>query len=136
VRPLVDDFVSVDSTLYPHRWDVVFKHLWRYIPSSVLYYARYLPSREYVRFRHFQDFMRSFAKDLISRGEERGGKDVMSILMRANNAEDERAKLSELEILDQISCVNRALKLCRWSSADTQHLERWCWPGMTRLQQA
>jgi cytochrome P450 len=95
---------SVDSTLYPHRWDIVFRHLWRGVPESVLYYLRYLPSREYSRFRRYQDFMRQFAKNLLSKGEATSeGKDVMSILVRANDAEDERAKLSESEVLDQIS---------------------------------
>jgi cytochrome P450 len=67
---------------------------------------RYLPSREYTRFRHYHDFIRKFAKDLLSKGEEKNhGKDIMSILIRANESEDERAKLSETEVLDQISFV-------------------------------
>ena len=33
------------------------------------------------------------------------GRDIMSVLLRANSAEDPKSKMSEEEIVDQISCV-------------------------------
>jgi len=102
----VYDNLFVDSTLYPHRWDVVFRSIWRFLPPSILYYLRYIPSREYTRFRHYQNFIRDYARGLISKTETKGeGKDVMSVLLRANEAEQARARLSDLEVVDQISTL-------------------------------
>ena len=92
--------------MYPHAWDIVFRSLWKLFPENVLWYFRYLPSREYQRFRNYQDFMRVFGRKLIKQTEidtKGEGKDVMSVLLRANEAEDPKLKLSENEVLDQIS---------------------------------
>jgi alkylphenol/PAH-inducible cytochrome P450 monooxygenase len=84
----------------------VFRSLWRYFPDSVLYYLRYLPSREYTRFRHYINFIRNFSRDLVAKSIAKGdGKDVMSVLLRANAAESSRLKLTDMEVIDQISCV-------------------------------
>jgi cytochrome P450 len=104
----VYDNLFVDSTLYPHRWDIVFRSLWKYFPSSALWFLRYLPSREYTRFRRYQDFIRNFGRGLIKQTEansEGNGKDVMSVLLHANEAEEARLKLSEIEVVDQISTI-------------------------------
>ena len=50
--------------------------------------------------------MRVFGRKLIKQTEidtKGEGKDVMSVLLRANEAEDPKLKLSENEVLDQIS---------------------------------
>ena len=99
---------SVDSTLYPHRWDIVFRSLWKYFPPGMLWFLRYLPSREYRRFRNYQEFMRQFGRKLIDQVQvdtKGQGKDVMSVLLRANEAEGARLKLSDSEVVDQISYV-------------------------------
>lgn len=102
----VYDNIFVDSTLYPHRWDIIFRSIWRYFPPSVLYYLRYLPSREYSRFRGYQDFIREFARDLIKKSEASSdGKDIMNTLLRANASEEKSLKLSEAEVVDQISTL-------------------------------
>lgn len=97
---------SADSTLYPHAWDIIFKHFWKFFPMTILDQSRYIPSREYSRFRRYQDYMRVFARDMIAKSEARGdGKDIMSVLLRADKTEQDRLKLTELEILDQIAYV-------------------------------
>ncbi|KZV71952.1 cytochrome P450 [Peniophora sp. CONT] len=102
----VYDNLFVDSILYPHRWDVVFRSFWHYLPPSVLYYLRYLPSREYARFRGFLNFTRKFGHDLVARSEEKSdSKDIMSVLLRANAVEEERLRLSDSEVIDQISTI-------------------------------
>ncbi|VDB83332.1 unnamed protein product [Peniophora sp. CBMAI 1063] len=102
----VYDNLFVDSVLYPHAWDVVFRSFWQHVPPSMLYYLRYLPSREYARFRGFLDFTRTFGKDLVTRSEEKSdSKDIMSVLLRANAAEDERSRLTDSEVIDQISTI-------------------------------
>ncbi|KAN0129558.1 cytochrome P450 [Lactarius tabidus] len=96
----------VDSTLYPSRLDVVFRALWRYIPEPMLHFVRYLPSREYRRFRSYSDYVRSFAQGLIKESMIRGdGKDMMSVLLRANSSENPNSKMSNDEIIDQISTL-------------------------------
>ncbi|KAH8998345.1 cytochrome P450 [Lactarius hatsudake] len=93
-------------TLYPSRLDVVFKALWHYIPQPILHFVRYLPSREYRRFRSYSDYMRGFARGLIKESIVKGdGKDVMSVLLRANLSSDLNSKMSEDEIIDQISTL-------------------------------
>jgi cytochrome P450 len=95
---------SVDSTLYPSSFEILFRSFWRYIPVSILHYVKYWPTREYTRFRRYLQCVQSYAKDIIQKNEEQGdGKDLMSILMRANKSEDPKARMTDREVLNQIS---------------------------------
>ncbi|KAI0263471.1 cytochrome P450 [Gloeopeniophorella convolvens] len=96
----------IDSTLYPSNWDVLFKATWRLIPESLLSYVRYLPSREYSRFRRYLDFTRNFAREIIQKSIIKGdGKDIMSVLLRANASEDPKSRMSNDELVDQVSTL-------------------------------
>ncbi|KAI9446040.1 cytochrome P450 [Lactarius indigo] len=87
---VVDNHVTVlTTTLYPSRLDVVFRALWHYIPQPILHFVRYLPSREYRRFRSYSDYMRGFAQDLI----------------KESIVKDPESKMSEDEVIDQISTL-------------------------------
>jgi cytochrome P450 len=98
--------ISVDSTLYPAWYDLIFKESWHFIPEPLLEYVRYVPSREYRRFRSFLDYIRNFARGLIEESQIKGdGKDIMSVLLRANESSDPKNKLAHNEVVDQISCV-------------------------------
>lgn len=82
---------------------MVFKSTWRYLPEPILHLFRYLPGREYTRFRHYLDFVRKTAREVVEKSEETGnGKDIISILMRANNSENPKTKLSDVEVVDQV----------------------------------
>ena len=95
---------SVDSTLYPRKLDLVFKAFWRHLPDAITHYFRYLPGREYTRFRHYLDFIQSFSKSLVANSQSKGdGQDVISVLLRANSEEATRGRLSESEVIDQVS---------------------------------
>ena len=97
---------SIDSTLYPSRFDLVFRSLWWYIPETLLHYVRYFPSREYRRSRTFLDFSDSFSRDIISESKEkRDGKDMMSVLLRANASENPDDKMTDSEVVSQVTCV-------------------------------
>ena len=97
---------SIDSTLYPSRFDLVFKALWCYIPEPLLHYVRYLPSREYRRFRTFLDFSVDFSRRIIGESMEKSdGKDMMSVLLRANASENPNNKMTESEVICQMTCV-------------------------------
>ncbi|KAI0319080.1 cytochrome P450 [Amylostereum chailletii] len=83
------DNLFVDSTLYPRKSDIVFRAFWRYLPTTLVNFFRYLPSREYSRFRRFLDFIQDFAKTLVASSSAKGdGKDIMS-----------------REVIDQISTI-------------------------------
>jgi hypothetical protein len=97
---------SIDSTLYPSRIDLVFKALWCYIPEPLLHYVRYLPFHEYRRFRTFLDFSDSFSRGIVSESKEKSdGKDMMSVLLRANASENPNDKMTDNEVISQITCV-------------------------------
>ena len=97
---------SIDSTLYPSRFDLIFRALWCYIPEPLLHYVRYLPSREYSRSRTFLDFSESFSRGIISESTEKSnGKDMMSVLLRANASENSNDKMTDSEVISQITCV-------------------------------
>jgi cytochrome P450 len=100
----------------------VFRALWRYIPEPILHFVRYLPSREYRRFRSYSDYVRIFAQDMIKESMIRGdGKDMMSVLLRANLSEDPKSKMSEEEIVAQISCVSATRYICLGFMCTPEH---------------
>ena len=101
---LLDDTYSpsVDS-LYHGPLDALFKYFWRYLPEPVLDLLIYLPRREYRRFRRYLSGIRGVARDIVRKSIVKGdGRDIMSVLLRANNSEDPKAKLSDNEVIDQI----------------------------------
>jgi alkylphenol/PAH-inducible cytochrome P450 monooxygenase len=93
---------SVDS-LYHGPFDALFKSFWRYLPESVLDLLVYLPRREYRRFRHYLGGIREVSRGIVRRSIVKGdGRDIMSVLLRANDSEDAHTKLSDNEVVDQI----------------------------------
>ena len=97
---------SVEGALYPAAWIIVFQSFWKYIPVKVLWWLRYLPNRESHRFKTYLDYIRVFGRGLVSQAQvdnEAAAKDVMSVLLRANGAESKDLKLSDGELIDQIS---------------------------------
>ena len=103
---------SIDSTLYPSRFDLAFRALWRYIPEPLLHYVRYLPLREYRRLRTFLDYSTRFSRNLVRQTvAKRDGKDMMSVLLRANASENPNSKLTDDEVIYQISCVFTLLEV-------------------------
>lgn len=102
----IDHTCSLEGNLYPAPWYLVFRSLWDYVPQSVLLLMRYLPVREARRFRSHLDYMRNFGRDLLSQTQvdtEAAGKNIMSVLLRANGAEEAKLKLSDGECIDQIA---------------------------------
>jgi cytochrome P450 len=82
----------------------MFKETWQFIPEPLLEYVRYMPMREYNRFRSFLDFIRDFARGLIKDSKVNpNGKDIMSVLLRANESTDPKNQMPYNEVVDQIS---------------------------------
>ncbi|KAF8258918.1 cytochrome P450 [Lactarius quietus] len=94
----------VNATLYPSWYDIVFRETWRYIPGPLLDYVRYLPTREYRGFRSWLDDVRKFARGLIKQNMVKGdGRDIISVLLRANGSSSPKNKMSDDELVDQIA---------------------------------
>ena len=65
---------------------------------------RYLPTREYRRFRIYLDYAREFSEDIIKKSVARGdGNDMMSVLLRTNASQVPGNRLKHSEIVDQLS---------------------------------
>jgi len=96
----------IDSTLYPTPLNLIFKSTWRYIPEFLLRFVRYLPTREYRRFRTYLDYARTFAEGVIWKSAAKvDGDDMMSVLLRTNASEDPKNRLTHGEIVDQLSSL-------------------------------
>ncbi|KAH9066220.1 cytochrome P450 [Lactarius vividus] len=90
----------------PLWYDFIFKALWNYIPGLLLDLVQYMPTARYRRFRKYSAFMRNFSRGIIEKSVIQGdGKDVMSVLLRANASEDPRSRLSDIEMVDQIATL-------------------------------
>jgi cytochrome P450 len=96
----------IDSFLYPPRSDLLFNALWRYTPKPLLDLVQYVPTGKYSRFRRHVKFMRDFSRGMIEKSMIKDdGKDIMSVLLRANASEDPKGQLTEIEVIDQIKYV-------------------------------
>ena len=97
---------SIDSTLYPSWYDLIFKETWKYIPEPLLEYVRYLPMREYRGLRLWLDNVREFSRGLIKQNMIQGDRnDIMGVLLRANASSDPKNRMDDNELVDQIACV-------------------------------
>ncbi|KAA1474639.1 cytochrome P450 [Dentipellis sp. KUC8613] len=96
----------MEGTLYRTKFDVVMRSLWKYIPEDVLHLVRYLPLKNYARYLKYTTFMTGFAKEVFHKSELKGtGNDVISVLQRANAAEDPKKRLVGAQLYDQVSTV-------------------------------
>ncbi|TFY63091.1 hypothetical protein EVG20_g6460 [Dentipellis fragilis] len=96
----------MEGTLYRTKFDVVSRSLWKYVPEDILHLVRYLPLKNYARYLKYTTFMTGFAKEIFRKSELKGtGNDVISVLYRANAAEDPRKRLVGAQLYDQVSTV-------------------------------
>ena len=77
----------MDAVPFPSKLNQIFRSFWTYIPMSILYYVKYVPTKEHVRFRRTLKVINKFAKELIDEkteailaGKGENKKDIMSIL--------------------------------------------------------
>ncbi|KAF8507787.1 PAH-inducible cytochrome P450 monooxygenase PC-PAH 1 [Gautieria morchelliformis] len=100
-----------DSFFKRTDFTIAFEALWGYLPLGLVKFIQMAPTRQLGRLRAYMKVARRVAKDIVdvqtetySAGKE-GGKDVMSILIRANLSEDTNTKLSEEEIMAQLTSL-------------------------------
>ena len=77
---------SSDSVRHPRAWDILFKATWKHLPGFVLGLVKYIPTREYTRFRKTRLVIEGMAQELVDEKREAylagdgKNKDILSIL--------------------------------------------------------
>ncbi|KAI0340347.1 cytochrome P450 [Trametopsis cervina] len=105
-----------DSLLYPTIGITLYRASWRFLPRWLLKLVEYTPTREYTRFRRTRRAIEKVSKVLVENAMEeaktveleKGKKDVMSVLVRANLSENPSAQLSKYEMISQMSALTLA----------------------------
>ncbi|KAL0564798.1 hypothetical protein V5O48_017242, partial [Marasmius crinis-equi] len=80
-----------------------------YIPAFLSsLQAKYLPTPTEKTAKRYRELSTAKARELMREAELTDGRDVLSVLVRANSAEDQKKQLNEAEILAQISTIIQA----------------------------
>ncbi|KAK0204546.1 cytochrome P450 [Desarmillaria ectypa] len=96
-----------DAGVLPSRTAVLISALPRVLPTPLLYLISLIPSRLKKRYADFNALMNEIGRDVLKQNFEGGvasstGKDILSILARANADEEEKKRLSDDEVLAQV----------------------------------
>ncbi|KAI0088171.1 PAH-inducible cytochrome P450 monooxygenase PC-PAH 1 [Irpex rosettiformis] len=103
----------VKTRMHPPILDTIFRATWRFLPLKLLEFVKYLPRREYsgpgVTRRVVDKVASSLVDQAIKDAEkfeiEKGKKDVMSVLVRANMSENPSLQLSKKEMMAQMGAL-------------------------------
>uniref|UniRef100_A0A8H7XN92 Cytochrome P450 n=1 Tax=Psilocybe cubensis TaxID=181762 RepID=A0A8H7XN92_PSICU len=98
-----------DSNLFPPNAAILFAASWAYWPEFLLRKVEHLPFRQFIRFKEFLTIGKRLGKELIVNqaaavdGKKR--RDILSILVEANEATKKADRLSEDEVLSQVTTL-------------------------------
>ncbi|KAJ3994670.1 cytochrome P450 [Lentinula boryana] len=105
----------VESRLYPRKRQLLYRALRRNLPASVADFLLQFPTKEEKRFLGFLNASKRVARPLFERAsnkqttendvQDHDNKDVLSVLVRANQEEDPRKAMSEDEVLSQMATI-------------------------------
>ncbi|KAH9916801.1 cytochrome P450 [Fomitopsis serialis] len=118
----LNEYVSVykdmfrDSMVHPTPESLLFRHFWPYMPESMLRTLVRLPAKQFVRMRHSLSTINRLSERLIKQrktaaktqtGDQDGerGRDLMSILVRANMSENPKHRLTDTEMIAQVATL-------------------------------
>ncbi|KAI0263457.1 cytochrome P450 [Gloeopeniophorella convolvens] len=97
--------LAVDFSLNPSVLALAFRALWRYIPEYPLKLIRYLPMREFRRFKLYH-YLRKLSRRMRRNSMiHSDGTDVMSVLLRASASEGSNGKITKEEVNSQIATL-------------------------------
>ncbi|KAI0089014.1 cytochrome P450, partial [Irpex rosettiformis] len=110
------DNMWADSMLHPSVAVILFRESWLWLPRTLLEAVRYIPTRENSRFRKVWLAIENVASVLVDNAmveakaveTEKGKKDVMSVLVRANMSENPSLQLSKYEMVSEMSALTFA----------------------------
>ncbi|KAK0222859.1 cytochrome P450 [Armillaria nabsnona] len=103
-----------DAGIFPSRAGILFSALPRILPKPLLQLMDLIPSRQKTHFSSFEVAAKKVGQELLKENVEGNGldsstgKDVLSILARANSQEEEKKRLSDDEVLAQIASLTLA----------------------------
>ncbi|EPS95008.1 hypothetical protein FOMPIDRAFT_1033095 [Fomitopsis schrenkii] len=117
----MNEFVRVykgmfqDSMMHPTTGSLLFRHFWPYIPEWLLRGLVMLPVKQFKRMRHGLYTINRLSQELIEQRKsektqsasdaEARGRDLMSILVRANASENPRHRLTDNEMIAQVATL-------------------------------
>ncbi|KAI0768753.1 PAH-inducible cytochrome P450 monooxygenase PC-PAH 4 [Trametes elegans] len=106
-------FTDVDSKVSPMA--MAFRATWDYLPTALLKTFRYLPILPFTRLRSLNNMFSMYGEEIlrenaptVDAAKQGLGKDVMSILINANNSGEAKKRLSNEELRAQISTLTVA----------------------------
>ncbi|KAF8576236.1 cytochrome P450 [Ramaria rubella] len=101
----------VDAFFKRSNVTLVFEALWGYLPWGIVMIIQMLPTKQLKRLRGYIKAAGRVAKNIVDIQTDRydagneGGKDVMSILIRANLSEDPKTRLGVDELKAQLTTL-------------------------------
>ncbi|KAJ3935966.1 MAG: cytochrome P450 [Lentinula lateritia] len=102
----------VESRLYPREMQLLYRALRRNVPASVANVLLQFPTKEEKRFLGFLNASKRVARPLFKTAsaekmtrDQFQGKDVLSVLVHANQEEDPKKRLDEDEVLSQMATM-------------------------------
>ncbi|THU82019.1 cytochrome P450 [Dendrothele bispora CBS 962.96] len=101
-----------ESNMFPPKPAILFGASWAFWPEWILHFVEYLPARQFIRFREFLIHGKRLGKDLIQekavgaeKGQSKKTRDILSILVDANESADPADRLPEDEVLSQVTTL-------------------------------
>ncbi|PIL27010.1 cytochrome P450 [Ganoderma sinense ZZ0214-1] len=104
-----------DVEFQPSNAVILFRASWDYIPIPVLKLFRYLPGKPFTRLRNLNNLFRQYGKQIL---REQGpavdaerkldGKDVMTLLIKANASADANTRLDDEELIAEMFTLTLA----------------------------
>ncbi|RDX43906.1 cytochrome P450 [Lentinus brumalis] len=115
-NPLTKEYSTIinDTQLYPTPARMLYRGLWQYLPEAALKLIKYTPARVYRRLSNLNEMFKDIGRPLYHSNASEGSashdgkRDVMSVLVKANNSENARLRLGEEEVLAQMHHLTAA----------------------------
>ncbi|KAI0338646.1 cytochrome P450 [Trametopsis cervina] len=110
------DNMFSDSQMHPSVLTTLYRGTWRFIPKWASTLIEYTPTREYKRYRYTRHIIEKVSNVLVANAAEeakaveieKGKRDVMSVLVRANMSENPSLQLSKYEMISEMSALTLA----------------------------
>ncbi|KAI8980581.1 cytochrome P450 [Trametes punicea] len=100
----------VNALPRPSRSTLLFRSFWRYIPLSILRFARYLPTKDHAAYRRSSSRINGEIKKVIREKTQAiladkvdSKRDITSIVVKANATANHRARLTDTEMISQMA---------------------------------
>nr|VWO99056.1 FAD-binding FR-type domain-containing protein [Ganoderma boninense] len=109
------DNLLKDIDYQPSNASILFRSAWDYIPIPLLKLIKYVPAHPFTRVRNLNNLFMQYGKQILREqapevDAERkvNGKDVMSILIKANSSADAKTRLDDAELIAEMATLTIA----------------------------